>query len=59
MQKRELPDGWELSSPTFATDAKGVAGRDASAKGAERGRAGHSVAHRRIGGPGALNQDAA
>jgi transketolase len=32
MQKRELPDGWEQSLPTFATDAKGVAGRDASAK---------------------------
>jgi transketolase len=32
MQKRELPDGWEQSLPTFATDTKGVAGRDASAK---------------------------
>jgi transketolase len=32
MQKRELPDGWEQSLPTFAADAKGVAGRDASAK---------------------------
>ena len=32
MQRRELPDGWEHGLPTFAPDAKGVAGRDASAK---------------------------
>jgi transketolase len=32
MQRRELPDGWEKSIPFFPTDAKGVAGRDASAK---------------------------
>ncbi|HET6249250.1 MAG TPA: transketolase [Tepidisphaeraceae bacterium] len=32
MQKRELPDGWDKEIPTFPTDAKGVAGRDASAK---------------------------
>ncbi|HKQ03923.1 MAG TPA: transketolase [Blastocatellia bacterium] len=28
----ELPDGWEAAIPTFPADAKGVAGRDASAK---------------------------
>jgi transketolase len=32
MQHRQLPDGWEVALPTFPTDAKGVAGRDASAK---------------------------
>ena len=32
MQKRELPDGWDKDIPTFDPDAKGVAGRDASAK---------------------------
>ena len=31
MQHRELPDGWDTTLPTFAPDAKGVAGRDASA----------------------------
>ena len=32
MQKRELPAGWDRGLPTFAADAKGVAGRDASNK---------------------------
>jgi len=32
MQHRELPDGWDKGLPVFPTDAKGVAGRDASAK---------------------------
>jgi len=32
MQKRELPDGWDKDIPTFDPDAKGLAGRDASAK---------------------------
>ena len=32
MQKRELPDGWDKDIPTFDADAKGLAGRDASAK---------------------------
>jgi transketolase len=32
MQHRQLPAQWEAALPTFATDAKGVAGRDASAK---------------------------
>jgi transketolase len=32
MQKRQLPEGWDASIPTFPADAKGVAGRDASAK---------------------------
>ena len=32
MQRRQLPDGWEKSVPTFPTDAKGMGGRDSSAK---------------------------
>jgi transketolase len=32
MQRRELPEGWDKGLPTFPTDPKGVAGRDASAK---------------------------
>jgi len=32
MQKRELPVGWDKDIPTFPTDPKGAAGRDASAK---------------------------
>ncbi len=32
MQHRELPAGWDKGMPTFPTDAKGVAGRDSSAK---------------------------
>jgi transketolase len=32
MQHRELPDGWDKDLPSFPADAKGVAGRDASAK---------------------------
>ena len=32
IQKRELPDGWDKDLPAFPPDAKGVAGRDASAK---------------------------
>jgi transketolase len=32
MQHRQLPEGWDKDIPAFPTDAKGVAGRDASAK---------------------------
>ena len=32
MQHRQLPDDWDSSLPIFAADAKGLAGRDASAK---------------------------
>jgi transketolase len=32
MQRRELPPGWDEEIPSFEPDAKGVAGRDASAK---------------------------
>ena len=31
MQHRQLPDGWDQNLPTFAADAKGLAGRDVSA----------------------------
>jgi transketolase len=32
MQRRELPQGWDVDLPTFPADKKGIAGRDASAK---------------------------
>jgi transketolase len=32
MEKRELPAGWDRNLPVFPTDAKGIAGRDASGK---------------------------
>ena len=32
MQRRELPEGWDKNLPSFPADAKGVAGRDSSAK---------------------------
>ncbi len=32
MQHRQLPVGWDKEVPTFPADAKGIAGRDASAK---------------------------
>ncbi len=32
MQRRELPEGWDAHIPVFPPDAKGLAGRDASAK---------------------------
>ena len=32
MQKRALPEGWDRDVPTFPADAKGLAGRDSSAK---------------------------
>ena len=32
MQRRELPVGWDRNLPVFPTDAKGVAGREASGK---------------------------
>ncbi len=31
MHRRELPEGWDAEIPSFAPDARGVAGRDASA----------------------------
>jgi transketolase len=30
MQRRELPDGWDASLPTFPADPKGIASRDSS-----------------------------
>ncbi len=32
MQRRQLPEGWDKNLPSFPTDAKGLAGRDASQK---------------------------
>src|SRR5262249_32412325 len=32
MQHRQLPEGWDKAIPVFPADAKGLAGRDASAK---------------------------
>jgi transketolase len=31
MQKRELPDGWDVDLPSFPADSKGLASRDSSA----------------------------
>ena len=32
MQRREIPDGWDIDLPSFAADSKGLASRDSSAK---------------------------
>jgi transketolase len=32
MQKRVLPDGWDVDLPSFPADSKGIASRDSSAK---------------------------
>ncbi|MGC1882544.1 MAG: transketolase, partial [Pseudolabrys sp.] len=32
MQKRELPDGWDVDLPSFPANSKGLASRDSSAK---------------------------
>jgi transketolase len=32
MQRRDLPEGWDRDLPKFPTDAKGMGGRDSSAK---------------------------
>ena len=32
MQKRELPDGWDVDLPSFSVDSKGLASRDSSGK---------------------------
>jgi transketolase len=32
MQRRELPEGWDADLPSFAADANGISGRDASAQ---------------------------
>ncbi len=56
MQRRQLPDGWDADLPTFDVDAKGVAGRDASAQGAQRGSPAGAVADRRLGRPGPVEQ---
>jgi transketolase len=32
MQRRELPDGWDIDIPSFPADPKGLASRDASGK---------------------------
>src|SRR2546426_8917719 len=33
IQRRDLPEGWDRSLPAFEPDAKGLGGRDGSAKG--------------------------
>ena len=32
MQKRELPEGWDVDLPSFPADSKGLASRDSSGK---------------------------
>jgi len=46
MQRRELPADWDRNLPVFSADPKGVAGRDASGRGAQRARAEHPVVPR-------------
>ena len=57
MQRRELPAGWDRNLPVFAADPKGIAGRDASGKGAECSCSEHSLASRRLGRSRAVEQD--
>ena len=59
MQHRQLPPNWDRHIPSFPADAKGVAGARRVRDGAERRRRGHSMADRRLGRPGAVDQDPA
>ena len=56
MQRRTLPDGWDADIPSFPTDAKGVAGRDANGKVLNAVAAAGAVAARRLGRPGPVEQ---
>jgi transketolase len=55
MQRRELPAGWDRNLPSFAPDANGIAGRDAS--GPQRARPEYSMVARRLGRSRIINQD--
>ena len=59
MQRRELPEGWEQGLPTFPADAKGLATRVSGGKVLNGVAAQDSVAVRRRGGPGPLDDDVA
>ena len=59
MQHRQLPEGWDKDMPDLPADPKGLATRDAVGQGAERHRQERAVADRRLGRPGAVDQDAA
>ena len=56
MQRRTLPEGWDADIPSFPTDAKGVAGRDANARVLNAVAATSAMAGGRLGRPGAVQQ---
>ena len=58
MQKRELPDGWDVDLPSFPADAKGLASRDSSGQGTKCHRLALSLDDRRRCGSRAFDQDA-
>jgi len=57
MQKRELPEGWDKNLPVFPADAKGMASRESSGKNGEHAGEEYSVADRRLGGSGEIEQN--
>jgi transketolase len=59
MQRRELPAGWNRDLPSFPADPKGIAGRDASGEVLNVHAPEHSSVPRRLGGPRALELQAA
>ncbi len=56
MNLHELPPGWDADIPSFPADAKGIASRDSSRKGAERHCAPRALVAGRCRRPGALDQ---
>ncbi len=58
MQKRELPDGWDAGPAEFPRRCQGPCEPRFLRQGAERHRAALSLAHRRLGRPRAVDQDA-
>ena len=58
MQRHELPDGWDRSIPSLPRRREGPRQPRQLGQGAERHRPARALADRRLGGPGALDQDA-
>ena len=58
MQRRDLPEGWETSIPTFASRREGHGRTGLVGQSSERDRASGAVAGGRIGGSRAVDQDA-
>ena len=57
MQRRELPQGWDRNLPVFPADPKGIGGPRSLRQSAECPGAKHPLAHRRLGGSRAFEQD--